>query len=1179
MKPALANIESALAPGIAAAAGVLRVGESILEADAAALALLGVRAEALVGRSLDEVSAGLLSCSGQYERDAAPLRVRERAARDGAPQRFVWECRAAPGRPVRCLADLRRAARGVLELRLQQLPLMPADPLMALDAGDSARRIFDRAREMIYLRDSAGRFTFVNRAGVRWLGLGTEQLLGRTEAEAFDGHPRVNYRSWDNDAATLRGGGARQFEEALTLRGRTRHLISIKLPVFDISGETGSLISIGIDVSRRKLVESALQNVALSITSVQGENVLRELASYVCESLRVDFALIGSVRDGVVDTLAVCDRGVILDTFAYDLAGTPCEDVVGKQFSIHPDKLLHLYPRNELLRRFGFRSYAGIPLFDSAGVAIGILAVLHRRPMRQPQFVASLLKLYSVRAAAELERLRADAALRGAEASYRAIFEAAEDPIFVHDWDSGAILDANGKACEVYGYPREELLRLSVGAISAGEPAHTDAQAMRWIERAKRDGAVAFEWLRHGAHGGLRWDEVRLKSASIGGRPRVLAFTRDITERKLAEDALRASEEQYRSIFNASTDGLLLFARDGRVIDVNPAFAALVGCSVGDVMHSPPQTFVAAESAETMRKLMATVVSGEFFEAEGLLVHRDGHRIAVNVRGVPVVYRGDAHHLAIVRDISGHIEQQRQVVFSERRLRATVESSLDCIIAIDRGGRIIEFNPMAESTFGICAAEAIGQNISLLIPERFRAVQEAAMARVLREGGDGLIGRRLEVVVQRADGSEFDADLVVSTADSAEGRIVIGFLRDVSAQRIAQAERERLEAQLRQAQKMEAIGHLAGGVAHDFNNLLTSLTGYVAMASERLAAIGEARAGRYLQKSLQSAERARHLIQQLLVFSRGQRGEPVAVQLTRHLAEFVDLLRSTLPSSLDFQLDFEPDVPAVMVDPTQLDQVLMNLCINARDAMEGQGAMRVSVRRRQCRDGICASCQAAVAGDFVELAVADTGYGIAPAVLERVFDPFFTTKAQGKGTGMGLSTTHGIVHDCGGHILVESTIGTGSTFRVMLPALEAASGAVTPEAGKAGTPVAPPRLSGSVLVVDDDAHVLEFMEELLRDWGLEVWSFRDPQAALAGVASGEITFDWAILDQTMPGMSGLELSRRLRDVLPAPRILLYTGYSNQISDRAVAESGVHELLHKPLDHARLLRLLSDTPAR
>ena len=1054
-----------------------------------------------------------------------------------------------------------------------------ADPLKLPGAGDNARRIFERAREMIYLRDGAGRFTFVNRTGVRWLGLGNEQLLGRSEVELFDGRAGVNYRSWGNDAQTLRSGCARQFEEMLTLRGRARHLMSIKLPIIDDSGGIGSLISIGIDVTRRKLMESALQNVALSITSVQGENVLRELVGYVCGSLQVDFALIGSVRDGVVDTLAVCDRGVAQEKFAYDLAGTPCEDVVGKQFIIHPDNLLHHYPGNALLRRFGFRSYAGIPLFDSAGEAIGILAVLHRRPMRQPQLVASLLKIYSVRAAAELERLRADAALREAEASYRAIFEAAEDPIFVHDWDSGAIVDVNGKACEVYGCSREQLLCSTVGDFSAGDPLYTDARAMEWIERAKRDGAVEFAWHRRAADGSLRWDEVRLKSALIGGKPRVLAFTRDITERKLSEEALRASEEQYRSIFNASTDGLLLFARDGRVIDVNPAFAALVGCSVAEVMHSPPHAFVAPESGENLRQLMATVVSGEFFEAEGMILHRDGHPIPVNVRGVPVVYRGDAHHLAIVRDISRHIEQQQQLVFSERRLRATVESSLDCIMAIDRGGRIIEFNPMAEATFGIPAREAIGRNVALLIPERFHAVHEAAMARVLREGGGGLIGRHLEVVVRRADGSEFDAELVVSTADSAEGRIVIGFLRDMTEHRVAQAERERLEAQLRQAQKMEAIGHLAGGVAHDFNNLLTSLTGYVAMASERLALIGETRAGRYLQKSLQSAERARHLIQQLLVFSRGQRGEPVAVQLTRHLGEFVDLLRSTLPSSLDFQLEFEPDVPAVLVDPTQLDQVLMNLCINARDAMEGQGAMRVTVRRRQCRDGICASCQAAVAGDFVELAVADTGQGIAPAVLERVFDPFFTTKPQGKGTGMGLSTTHGIVHDGGGHILVESTVGKGSTFRVLLPVLDAATGHVTPEAGAAVAPVAAPRLSGSVLVVDDDAHVLEFMEELLRDWGLEVRALRDPQAALAGVASGEIRFDWAILDQTMPGMSGLELSRRLCDVLPDPRILLYTGYSNQISEVAVAESGVRELLHKPLDHARLLRLLSDTPAR
>jgi len=1156
--------------------GTLAISDCIVRADTVACSILGAEPAQLRGRPLEDIVSRAFSLATEGGSSRQSLQERITAALAGIPQTFVIECSAAPGRPVWCLADLRRAASGgELLLRLQQMLVTPRGSAMAVDTGFNAQRIFDQASEMIYLRDAHGRFTFANQALLRSLDLQPEQLIGRTEAEVFDGIDTADYRSWANDAEALQSGAARQFEETLTQRKRKRTLLAIKLPVFSPSGDIGSLISIGIDISDRKLVESAMQHVALSITSVQGENVLRELVRYVCVSLRVDFALVGRIRDDAVETLAASDRGVDVANFAYDLAGTPCETVVGCEFRMVADDLLNQYPGDTLLQRYGYRSYAGIPLFDSAGKPIGILAVLHRRPMQRPELVASVLKIYSVRAAAELERLRAETALREAEASYRAIFEAAEDPIFVHDWDSGAILDVNEKACQSYGFSRDQLMHVTIDDISSGVPPYSGEDALKWIERAKAEGSVCFEWHRRSADGSLRWDEVRLKSAMIGGRPRVLAFTRDITERKAAEDALRASEEQYRSIFNASTDGQLLFSRSGRVISVNPTFARMVGCSVDEVMRAPPGSFVAEQSGESLRELMEAVAAGLSFEGEGYAQHCDGHLIPVNVRSVPVVYRGEDHQLAIVRDISRRIAQQQQLVRSEQRLRATVESSLDCIIAIDLDGRIIEFNPAAEATFGIAASDAMGQDMSsLLIPERFRAAHNAGMARFLETGGGAFLGRRVEVVAQRANGAEFDAELVISPSESAEGRIVIGFLRDVTEQKAAQAERERLEAQLRQAQKMEAIGHLAGGIAHDFNNILTSLTGYVAMAQEHLESVGEEKAGRYLGKSLQSAERARNLIQQLLVFSRGQRGEPVAVSLDRHLGEFVGLLRSTLPTSIDFETEYEADLPAVMVDPTQLDQVLMNLCINARDAMQAQGHLRVSVRRRRCRNSVCASCRKGVTGEFIELAVEDTGHGIEPAVLERIFDPFFTTKIGGKGTGMGLSTTHGIVHDYGGHIIVDTARDRGTVFRVLLPYPETTAAAPAPEPART-TVRSAPELSGSVLLVDDDPQVLEFMHELLMDWGLDVHAFGDPLAALRSVSLGDAVFDLAILDHTMPALSGLQLARRLAELRPCPRILIYTGYSDPISDEEVEQSGISALLHKPIDNEHLLAVLRE----
>ena len=234
---------------------------------------------------------------------------------------------------------------------------------------------------------------------------------------------------------------------------------------------------------------------------------------------------------------------------------------------------------------------------------------------------------------------------------------------------------------------------------------------------------------------------------------------------------------------------------------------------------------------------------------------------------------------------------------------------------------------------------------------------------------------------------------------------------------------------------MEAIGQLTGGIAHDFNNLLTSIMGYVTLASEREGSLADRRLAGYLAQAQRSCERARDLIQQMLMFSRGQRGAPRTLPLGPLVEDALASVRPTLPASVTLSVDVAAASPLVRIDPLQLEQVLLNLCLNARDAIDGAGVIRVDVRPRMLDGFVCTGCRAATGGEFVELSVADDGHGMAPAVVERIFEPFFSTKETGKGTGMGLAMVHGIVHEHGGHVVVESSPGSGSRFRVLWPAL------------------------------------------------------------------------------------------------------------------------------------------------
>jgi nitrogen-specific signal transduction histidine kinase/BarA-like signal transduction histidine kinase len=389
--------------------------------------------------------------------------------------------------------------------------------------------------------------------------------------------------------------------------------------------------------------------------------------------------------------------------------------------------------------------------------------------------------------------------------------------------------------------------------------------------------------------------------------------------------------------------------------------------------------------------------------------------------------------------------------------------------------------------------------------------------------------------------------------------------RDITARRRAEDQQRELQAQLRQVQKMEAIGQLTGGIAHDFNNILASIMGYVGLALERPATSADGKLVEYLEQAENGCRRARDLIQQMLAFSRGRGGERRVLPLAALLDESLRLLRATFPSGIALEVESADETVLAEVDPVQLQQVLLNLGINARDAIGAAGRIRFGVRRGEQAALACASCGQSFSGVFHRLWVADSGPGIPAPLRRRMFEPFFSTKAPGRGTGMGLATVHRIVHDHGGHLLVESDHGT--RFDMLLPA-DPVVAAVRP-ADVAATAPRRALLAGRVLLVDDEKSVLGFMRELLQSWGLEVVALRQAPAARDLLATDDVRLDLLLTDQTMPELSGVDLAHAARSLRPDLPVLLYSGHADLIDAEALRQAGIRRVLRKPLEPAEL----------
>ncbi|HYD55286.1 MAG TPA: PAS domain S-box protein [Burkholderiales bacterium] len=911
---------------------------------------------------------------------------------------------------------------------------------------------------------------------------------------------------------------------------------------------------------------AALHAAALAVSGGGGQAVFDELVRFLSDILHADAAMI-SIFAGEdrarMRTLATCLDGRLLRSFEYDIAATPCAAILSHDFRIVGSGASEEFARGSLFAAKGMDSYAAYALKAPDGAKLGLIAVMDREPLTDPPLVESMLKIFALRAVAELERARADEAVRASEEQYRAIFNASEDAMVL--WDSRLRrVDVNPAYERLYGYSRAEVLDPRYGA---GLPREHLERRMDLLRRGLA-GERCHAEVEAVRKSGERFQiELRTVPVRHRGEPHVLAIGRDITERHRAEEALRAREEQYRSIFNATEDALVLRDAQFRIVDVNAAYERLSGYSREEVLGEA-RVIANPSMQEEIRRLHARAISGEPFLLETVRQTKDGRHIDVELRGVPFQHRGAPHVLYIGRDISLRKRAEEVRRASEEQYRAIFDATTDAIVLRDAEGRIVDVNPALLRLSGYAREELLGDPDWLFAAPEFRKTVRQMHDRAL--AGETIL---FEIKALARDGALREIE-VQCVPIAYRGRPhILAMMRDISLRKRAAEERLSLERQLRQAQKMEALGHLTGGIAHDFNNLLAGIMGYVALAAERVEAAGtDPKLGRYLEEALLACRRARDLVQQMLTFSRGQRGTPRPLSLHDAVGESLKLVRSSLPATMEIRDALQEATAPVLLDPVQLDQVMLNLSINARDAMEGAGRLAVSVGPARGAHGVCSSCRKSFSGDFAALVVEDSGPGIAPEVLERMFEPFFTTKEVGRGSGMGLATVHGIVHEHGGHVVVEHGRVIGTRFKVLFPLLDHAQ--PVPAAARQPAPAARREpLKGRVLVVDDEAAVAQFMRELLQSWGLAAECATSAAAAAGLFALDPRAWDLVVTDQTMPGLTGVALARQLLALRADLPVILYSGHMDRATEADSRAAGIRAVLPKPVEPDALYGVL------
>jgi len=1000
--------------------------------------------------------------------------------------------------------------------------------------------IFEGALDAIFIVGADARFIDVNPAATRLTGYSEDELKAMSIPDLHEKGDLHAYHDYfqrimegekiTSEAKILRKDGMKvdtEFSNRMIMIGNTLYMYTVAR-----------------DITARKQSENELRNTVARLST-----------------------LIQAIPD-VIYFKDARGRNLVFNQAFQDLTGMTYSDIAGKtDDELFPREMVEIC-RNSDDEVFGsgktcrFEEVFNLddgrkmvfdsiksPIFDLNGKVVGLIGI--SRDIT--------------------EKKRAEEALRESEQKYRSLFEDSRDAIYLIDRD-GQIIDVNRAILDLFGYTRNEMIRMNVRELYADA-----SDTVRIIEELEQEGTVRDLEERLVKKDG---EEVICLITVTHRKAEDSTITyqgiiRDITKQKAIEKQLRIQSIAMASSIN----GMTIIDLDGRVTYVNSSFLNLWGYeNERNVVGKP---VVALWRDEEKASEVSKAVSREGSWIGELTDRRkDGRPFIAQVSASMV--RDEAGEplcmMATCLDVTEKKLAEKEKKRSEQRFAEFINFLPDTTWAIDREGRVTMWNKEAEKMTGIPAEDILGKgNHEYALP--FYGVRRPMLLDLVMNPGLDIkkeykfIERERHAIIGEAVTSSLGEGPhylwgKASPIFNNDGELVgaIESMRDITGRKNAEEERRNLEAHLQQAQRMEAMGVLAGGIAHDFNNILTALMGYAELALFNIPKGGEAFYS--LDNILKAGHRARDLVSQILAFSRQTEQERRPTKLSPIIKETIKLLYASLPRTINIQQKIAGKKDMVLADPTQIHQILMNLCTNAHHAMmENGGILKIELGAIALNTPESAF-YGLQPGPYVKLTVADTGCGMDQDVQKRIFEPYFTTKAKGVGTGLGLSVVHGIVRNYDGAVSVQSKKGKGTTFTTLLPSIDIG------EDRESEVLEAIPRGSEKILFVDDEEALADLGNRLIGHLGYEVISMTSSVAALEAVRENPHGYDLVVTDMTMPRMTGDVLASKIIDIRADMPVILCTGFSEKISEATALQMGIRAFVEKPFtmkDMGRVIR--------